>query len=504
MASGEREAVIGLDLGTTDIKAIAFDGDGQPLARAQRPAGLTRGADGAAELDSNAVAEAAESALAEAAAVASEQGYRVARVGISAAMHSLIPIGEDGAALAPAMTWADLRPQGDAEALWRSPEGPEVYSRTGTPVHAMSPLAKLLWLKRERPDIFGRATMFAGLKEWLWRRWFGEWAVDVSLAGAMGLYTLGGDGWDNGALALAGVTSARLPRLVPTTYARHDLAPEVSGRLGVPSGAMIATGGSDGTMANLGVGALDGRRLVMTIGTSLAVRRGVSRPATNAATRVFCYPLAPGRLVSGAASNSGGAALDWLYQRLLSGFVDGAQADGFTLALAQAESASAGGLLFLPYLAGERAPLWSAQTRGALLGLTMEHRAADALRAGVEGILLNAAWLVEQVANRGEPPEAIIATGGVFKSGWIAQVAADICGLELIVAASVDASARGAALLADIASGARTWEQAEAGASAALSNATHVAPQPAEAGRHRERLREFRRMAEALATPQEA
>jgi gluconokinase len=500
MASGAREAVIGLDLGTTDIKAIAFDANGQPLARAQRSSGLMRGADGAAELDPSAVVAAAEGALAEAAATASGQGYDVARVGISAAMHSLIPIGPDGAALAPAMTWADLRPQAEADALWRSPIGPDVYTRTGTPVHAMSPLAKLLWLKRARPDKFDRATMFAGLKEWLWNRWFGEWAVDVSLAGAMGLYALGGDTWDTGALALAGVSPERLPRVVPTTYARDDLAPHVASRLGLPAGAVIVTGGSDGTLANLGVGALDGRYLVMTIGTSLAVRRGVSSPATNPATRVFCYPLAPGRLISGTASNSGGAALEWLYQRLLSGFGGGVIADGLPQALAQAESASANGMLFLPYLAGERAPLWSAQTRGALLGLAIEHRAADVLRAAVEGILLNAAWLVEQVVDHGEPPAAIIATGGVFKSDWIAQVAADICGLPLIVAASVDASSCGAALLADIAAGVRTWEQAESAASAALGSATHVASRPAEAFRNRERLREFRRQAEALAT----
>lgn len=500
MSSGDaREATVGLDLGTTDIKAIVFDASGQLLARAQRSADLRRGADGAAELDPDGVARTAEEALAEAAASVAQQGYHVARLGISAAMHSLIPVAPDGTALAPAMTWADLRPQPDAEALWRSPDGPEIYSRTGTPVHGMSPLAKLLWLRRARPEVFDRAAMFAGLKEWLWWRWFGEWAVDISLASATGLYALRHGAWDADALSLAGVTPERLPRIVPTTYARSDLAPEVARRLGLPVGALIATGGSDGTLANLGVGALEGRRLALTVGTSLAVRRGVAAPTTNPATRVFCYALGPERFVSGAASNSGGALLEWLYRRLLAGFGAPPPPDGLSAALAQAEQASAEGLLVLPYVAGERAPLWSAQTRGAMAGLTIAHGPADVLRAAVEGILYNAAWLVEQVVDGVPQPEVALATGGVLKNAWIAQTAADILGAPLIVAAQVDASARGAALLAEIAAGLRTWVQAEEAARAPLARAPRLEPRPAEVARHRERYQEFRRLAQELA-----
>ena len=414
--SGNREAVIGLDLGTTSIKAIAFDAYGHPLARAERPASLSRGANGAAELDPERVADAAEEALAEAAMAARGEGYTVRRVGISAAMHSLIPIGPNGEPLAPVMTWADLRPQPDAEALWRTPAGPAVYARTGTPVHAMSPLAKLIWLRRARPALFQRAAMFAGLKEWLWRRWFGEWAVDASLASATGLYNLQTGQWDGEALALAGITADRLPRIVPTTYARQDFPPATARRLGLDAGTLFATGGSDGALANLGAGALDERRLVLTIGTSLAVRRGVAQPLTNPATRVFCYVMGPGRFVAGAASNCGGVTLEWMYHNLLARWSGSAASADLSDALEEASHAHAEGLLFLPYIAGERAPLWSGETSGALVGLRAEHTAADALRAAVEGVLFNAAWLVEQVVDGATSPEAVIATGGVFQS----------------------------------------------------------------------------------------
>lgn len=496
--SGDHEAVIGLDLGTTSIKAIAFDTDGQPVARAGRPASLTRGADGAAELDPERVADAAEEALAEVVAMAVRLGYAVRRVGLSAAMHSLIPIGPNDAPLALAMTWADLRPQASAEALWRSDAGPQVYARTGTPVHAMSPLAKLLWLRRARPDLFQRATMFAGLKEWLWRRWFGEWAVDASLASATGLYNLRTGQWDSEALELAGVTADRLPRIVPTTYARAGLAPHITQRLGLRAGTLFVTGGSDGALANLGAGALDERRLVVTIGTSLAVRRAVRAPATNPATRVFCYVLGPDRFVTGAASNSGGVTLEWMYHNLLARWADDAVTGGLTSALEEAGQARAEGLFFLPYIAGERAPLWSGETSGALVGLRAEHTAADALRAAVEGLLFNASWLVEQVVDGGPAPEAVIATGGMFRSPWIAQLAADILGLPLIPAGEVDASARGAALLADIAAGARAWEEAGAVGEKRLAEASHIAPRLQKTARYQKKYHRFRALVAAL------
>jgi gluconokinase len=497
-ADNTRGVAVGLDLGTTGIKATAFDVDGQPIASAERPAGLQRDADGAATLDPERVAGATEEALAEVAEATQRQGCAIRRLGFSAAMHSLIPIGLDGAPLAPAMTWADLRPQPDAEALWRSPAGRDIYTRTGTPIHAMSPLAKLLWLRRAQPELFQRATMFVGLKEWLWRRWFGEWVIDASLASATGLYNLRAGQWDRDALALADITPDRLPRIVPTTYARSDLAPDIARHLGLDGAPLIATGASDGTLANLGVGALDSRWLVVTIGTSLAVRRGVAEPVTDPATRIFCYALGPDRFVSGAASNNGGGVLQWMYQRLLTHWPGDAQPDGLAAALEEASHAHADGLIFLPYIAGERAPLWSGDTSGALVGLRAEHTAADALRAAVEGILFNAAWLMEQVVGGRAAPEAVVATGGAFQSGWVAQLAADILGLPLISAGAVFASARGAALVADIAAGARTWEQAQEVGATELAAAPRIEPRPNEMARYQERYQRFRALAAAL------
>src|SRR6185312_12546041 len=129
---------IGVDLGTTSLKTVAFDSDCQEIARASRAVARTSSEEGAAEQDPHAVVQAANDALAEVTAAAHEKGYTVSAIGLSAAMHSLIPVGGDDKPLGPALLWMDTRPEAEADALWKMPEGQAAYTRTGTPVSAMA------------------------------------------------------------------------------------------------------------------------------------------------------------------------------------------------------------------------------------------------------------------------------------------------------------------------------------------------------------------------------
>ncbi len=186
----DRRCTVGMDLGTTSLKAVAFDLDGQEIARASREVERSSSEEGAEEEDPRAVATAATDALAAVVADAKRQGYTVGTVGLSAAMHSLIPVAADDSPLGPALLWMDTRPEAEADALWQTEEGRAAYERTGTPVSAMAPLVKLRWLRRARPNIYQRAARFVSLKEWLWHDWFGVWEVDTSIASATGLYNL--------------------------------------------------------------------------------------------------------------------------------------------------------------------------------------------------------------------------------------------------------------------------------------------------------------------------
>ncbi|HEX5439520.1 MAG TPA: FGGY family carbohydrate kinase, partial [Ktedonobacterales bacterium] len=270
----DRRCTVGMDLGTTSLKAVAFDLDGKEIARASREVERASSEEGAAEEDPRAVATAATDALATVVADAKRQGYTVGAVGLSAAMHSLIPIAADDSPLGPALLWMDTRPEAEADALWQTEEGHAAYERTGTPVSAMAPLVKLRWLRRAHPDIYQRAARFASLKEWLWHDWFGVWEVDASIASATGLYNLRDQTWDDGALGLAGIAPEKLSTLAQPTTTRMASQSNVLQVAGLPDDAAIVIGAADGPLANLGVGAVDASRMVLTIGTSCAVRMG--------------------------------------------------------------------------------------------------------------------------------------------------------------------------------------------------------------------------------------
>src|SRR5579875_3377825 len=403
---------IGVDMGTTDVKAIAFADDGRIVAREDARLTMISETPGAAEQDPRAVYDTVTTITADAAHQARSLGYRVERVGMSAAMHSLLAIGPDDAPLTRALTWMDSRPASQAAALWATPQGKALYARTGTPIHAMSPLAKLLWLRQTRPELLSQAVRFVSLKEYIWHGWLGAWQVDASIASATGMYNLNENKWDAEALSLAGITPNQLSELTPTTLTRGGLREQRLLAEGLTPETPFTIGASDGTLANLGVGALTKERMALTIGTSSAARVGVTSPQTDPQTRPFCYVLANGRFVVGEASNNGGAALDWLARRALLG-----PADVGNL-LNAAEKTNAGDLLFLPYLSGERSPLWDAHAQGAFVGLNTQTDAVHLARAVVEGIAFNACWIASDLMTTVGRPQMFIASGRLLETGW--------------------------------------------------------------------------------------
>lgn len=455
---------IGADIGTTTVKAVAMDIQGHEVARADETLALSHNEEGAAEQDPDTVYASVSQTIGRAAQQALARGFVIERVGLSSAMHSLLPVDAADHPLMGAMTWMDTRAKEDARALWDSAVGREIYARTGTPIHPMAPLAKLLWVRRARPEIFAAAAHFVSLKEWVWRQWFGEWSIDASMASATGLYNLREGVWDRGALELAGISADRLSTIIPTTTVRRGAAGAWSAQTGISADTAFTIGASDGVLANLGVGAIDADQMVITIGTSCAVRVGSATPFTDAATRSFCYVLDHDRYIVGGPSNSGGIVIDWLYHNLLSdqpASTARASTDqtAFLALMQRAEQAQPDpDLIFLPYLTGERAPLWNADARAACLGLRLEHTAADVMRAAVESILMNAYWIASGLAGTLGRPKRIIASGKVLQPEWIRRLTADIFGVPVLYRGAVDASVVGAVTLAEIATGLRTWE----------------------------------------------
>lgn len=452
--------IAAVDIGTSSTRALLFD-DAQftGIAVAVEYA-LHCPEPGAAELDPAAVLRALIKCLSDLSLGSAET---IDCVSLSSAMHSLIAVDATGAALTPAYTWADNRAARQAAALRSTAGAQALYAETGVPIHPMSPLVKLLWLKETLPAVFDQAAKFVSIKEYVCYHLFERWIVDDSIASASGLYSLAARDWSATALAVAGIGRARLSPVARTETVLRGLRPDPATAMHLDRGVPFVLGASDGCLANLGAGLLAGesrRRAVLTIGTSGALRMAVERPAPDAAMRTFCYALGYEQFVIGGATNGGGLPMRWLRDNFPQLRVGAAATDGVEpsasvdpyaalASIAERAPPGAGGLLFHPYLAGERAPLWNSDARASFIGLNFGHGPAHMVRAVMEGVLFNLGMILEVLEElAGGPVDEIIAGGGFAHSPFWLQMAADLFGRPLLVAENPETTAQGAALLA--------------------------------------------------------
>ncbi|WP_225048443.1 gluconokinase [Lacticaseibacillus kribbianus] len=435
------DVIVGVDIGTTSTKVVAFDKTGAVVAQAGGGYPLDRTEPGAATQDPRLILAAVQNGLRQ---VAAQVGAtNIAAVGFSAAMHSLILLDADGQPLAPMMTWADNRAQQVAQDAAKDPALVARLRQTGVPLHPMSPLFKLRWLQKARPDLMARAVRVVGIKAFVLHALCGAYVVDRSLANATGLYDPATGDWADDLLALAGVTRAQLPALCEPTAQVAPLLATVATSLGLDPATPLISGSSDGPLSNLGLGAIGPGQVAVTIGTSGAVRVVADHLVRDPLGRLFTYYLAPHQWVVGGPVNNGGNVLQWL-NRTLAPALD---LPALTVLAATAQPVP-GGLLFLPYLAGERAPLWDAAATGSFVGLKTTHTTADLVRAGMEGVIFNLAAVLDLLAPLAGPPASLAAAGGFAKSPLWCQMLADITNHAVVVPASVESSALGAAVLA--------------------------------------------------------
>jgi gluconokinase len=446
------DCALGVDIGTTSTKAVAFDLGGRVISHHSVEYPLLTPTPFTAEQDPEEILRAVLEAIKTAAHRAHSADGAIACVAFSAAMHSLIAVDHDGKPLTRSITWADNRAASWAKRIGREWGGSAIYRRTGTPIHPMSPLAKLVWLRHEEADLFGRAARFVGIKEYVLFRLFGCYVVDYSIASATGLFNIERLDWDDEAIALAGVERDRLPSPVPTTFRLEGLTPAIAAELGLSPNTPFIIGANDGVLSNLGVDAIGAGEMAITIGTSGAMRTMVDRPVTDPDGRTFCYALTERHWAIGGPVNNGGIILRWVRDNLCVAECESAQRlriDAYEVLTEMAERISPGaeGLIFHPYLTGERAPFWNASLRGSFFGLGMHHRKEHLIRAVLEGVIYNLYSILPAVEDLVGPMRSIKATGGFARSPLWRQILADVFNQEVIVPESFESSCLGAAVL---------------------------------------------------------
>jgi len=493
--------MIGLDLGTTNCKAVLMDADGHVRAKASDGYTLQIPHPRAAELDVRHVWAAVQKVLRS---VAESTSIPPEGICFSGAMHSLFPVADDaGTPIANAMTWADARAVAVYRSLIADTDTHALYRRTGCPVHSTYHLQRLRWWDRVEPEQMQRARLWVGIKDWILHALTGVWASDLSLASTTGLLNLQSLTWDTGVLRLAGVLADQLPPLVSPSAVVGGLTAEAAAATGLPSGLPVIAGGSDGAMASLGTGIAASGQMVITVGTSGAVRKVVGEPWFDPGERTFCYLLTdkPEPLwFIGGAINNGGLTLQWVREKLYPDLEGDA---GYEQLAQDAASVPPGadGVFLLPYFAGERSPHWAPRDKGMMYGLGMQHNRAHFSRAAMEGVANCLADVWDALYGSETSNEVVRVTGGITRTPLWVQIVADMLGVPLMALEVADTSATGAGLLGMYALGLVGSDQAPGvlGMARTVEPGPIYAPDPRRHQFYKQHHREYRALRRGMA-----
>lgn len=427
--------VLGIDIGTGSTKAIALNKAGAMLFATQHhyPKGSSHTSQDP-EVIWIAVIEVIKTTL--------KNLPPPTAVSLSSAMHSVMALNERYVPISPLLTWADDRAADIANTLLASPEGAQLYEACGTPIHAMTPLCKIRWWQLHDPELFAATHFFADIKAYIWHRLFGVLETDISVASATGMLSLENKNWHVPALDFAGITTEQLPKPVATTFSRNQLLPPTAAATGLAPAIPFIIGASDGCLANLGTAALQKGTAAITIGTSGAVRVATSEPKPVFPGQLFNYYLDEGVWITGGAINNGGAAVQWIVRTLGYDAITDELMDSI-----KPVPAGAGGLLFLPYLLGERAPIWDSHSSAAFIGLQQMHSPAHLLRAVIEGVCFALKSVLDALEKSAGAVHTLHLSGGFTRSKAALQLLTDCLGKKVVLLQTEDASAIGAALL---------------------------------------------------------
>lgn len=437
--------ILGVDIGTGSVKAVAVGLGGEAIASSQKYYPIMQPESGYVEQETELIWQSFITCIRE---ITEQLGKAPEAISLSSAMHSLILVDQQGKTLTNMINWADTRSAAIAEQLRSSPEGENLYEQTGTPVYSMSPLSKIIWFRENQKELFDRTAKFISIKELIWFRLFGQFQIDHSIASATGMFNILKFCWNPAALKLASIDENRLSEPVSTSYMRQNVNEAIVQSTGITANTFWVIGANDGCLANLGSKANQHGTAALTIGTSGAVRMASNKPLYNFKAMTFNYILDERTYICGGAINNGGLVLNWLLENFMS--IKTVSPADYQQVFDTVKTVSAGsnGLLFLPYLTGERTPLWDSNSCGVFFGIKTAHQQAHFLKAALEGVCYAINSVLDAVIQSSGTIAEIRVSGGFTASPVWLQLMADVTGKQLTVVQAEDASAMGAVYLA--------------------------------------------------------
>ena len=464
-------ALVGLDVGTTGLKALALSPSGEVVARSEREYPLAIPRPGWAEQDPEHWRRAAEEAL-ESLAV-----DEVAGIGLTGQMHGLVALDADERVLRPAILWNDQRTAAECKEIEERIGLARLLELTGNRALPGFTAPKLLWLRANEPATYERIAHVLLPKDYVRLALTGERATDVADASGTLLFDVPARRWSDEALAALDLPAAWLPPALESPMRSADT------RAGIP----VAAGAGDQAAGALGVGVTAPGPVSVVLGTSGVVFATLPEPVADPQGRahVFCHAV-PGTWHAMGVMLSAAGSLRWLRDAL--GGADYAEL------LAEAERWEPGteGLLFQPYLAGERTPHPDPDARGAFTGLSLRHDRGALVRAVLEGVAYGLRDSLELLRELGVEAEVGRVSGGGARSALWLEIAASVLGLPLERTEAEEGAAYGAALLGGVAAG--TFADAHEAVSACVRVRDRIEPNPDWQARYDEGYARYRRL----------
>ena len=449
-------AAVGLDIGTTGVKVLALAPDGSIVARSEHHYGLSHPRPGWSEQDPADWWTAAQAALADL------KGIEIAGIGLSGQMHGLVALDAAQRVLRPAILWNDQRTQTQCDEIEQRIGLDRLIELTGNRALTGFTAPKLLWMREHEPELYGQIEHVLLPKDLVRLRLCGELAIDVADASGTLLFDVGQRRFSTEVLAALDLPASWMPRSLES--------PELSGR--TRAGIAVAAGAGDCAAAALGVGVDRPGPVSITLGTSGVVFAALPAYAADHEARVhaFCHAV-PGTWHAMGVMLSAAGSLAWARDT----FAPGVE---FDVLMREAEAVPAGseGVLFLPYLSGERTPHADPNARGALVGLSSAHGRGHVFRAVLEGVAYGLADSLDLLRELGVEATVGRVSGGGARSDLWMRICSSVMGIPLCRTAADEGSAFGAALLGGVAGG--LFENTSEAVAACVRVRDEVEPDP--------------------------
>ncbi|MFL5759280.1 MAG: xylulokinase [Thermomicrobiales bacterium] len=440
------EALLGLDLGTSAVKALICDERGRVLGRGHAEHPINRPVPGAAEQDPEDWWQAVKVATWQ--ALAGRGSSKIAAIGLTGQMHGTILLDRHDRPVLPAIIWADARSRAEVEAITATIGSPRLIQITGSPLATGFQAATVKWVQRNYAQKWPSVRRILLPKDYLRLRLTGDFATDPSDASSTLLLDLNTRQWSEQMLDTVRIERSMLPAILPSAAITGTLTGEAANELGLSSGVPVIAGGGDAPCGALGAGIVDPNSMLLTISTGGQALVPSDSPKIDTSGRMHTYCSAlnrPGWYQMGATLVAG-LAMKWLRDEVFA-LDDESGYDEMTRLAAMAPP-GASGLIFLPYLIGERTPHMNPTARGMFIGLTASHGRAHLTRAVMEGVTFALFDAYDVLRQAGASPASVVLAGGGAKSGLWQELVADVFDMTIVPLKTAEQSARGAALLA--------------------------------------------------------